>query len=115
MKGTSDEFEVIQVHDMGDVPQHAKSLPWLMYYPFDANSCPGNFVGVVPGGSGSYMRLVAFDRDGSLVRRTRIPTFGDMVFPFYPGGKNGDMKNEVLLEVEGLSEYKLKIFLRPPD
>ncbi|KAL6549243.1 hypothetical protein OROHE_009088 [Orobanche hederae] len=107
MKGTSDEFEVIQIHDMGDIPENAKTLPWLMYYSFDADSCPGNFIGLVPGGR--YVRLVAFDRDGSLVRRTTITSFGNnMVFPFYPGGKIGDMKDEVLLELERIFEFRVK-------
>lgn len=107
MKGTSDEFEVIHIHGMGLVGKDAKAIPGLMHYPFDEDSYERKFVDLVF--CGSYHGIVAFDRDGLEVTRTQIPTVGDnTVFSFYPSGDTGDMKNEVLLDLECISEYKMK-------
>ena len=44
--------------------------------------------------SDEFLPILAFDRDGRLVRKTILPSFEDIEFPFYPGG----------LEVEMLSQ-----------
>ena len=100
MKGTNEEFYVINiripspynepdvswpVHDYGELPcpvhyyGEGYSLPkelehTVLNYHYD----PGHF----------FLRclLIAFDRDGSIVRKTFDPTFDDTEFPFYAGG-----------------------------
>ena len=85
-KGTANEFEVIYFPNTKDInDKRFADMPWLI-------SCP---VELLPGGSAilsfygnSYNRyhsslLLAFGRDGSLVRRTICPWFGDYHFPFY--------------------------------
>lgn len=92
MKGTDDEFEVIHIYDGRD----AAAMPWLMHPPFDRESYAQKLVDCVF--HGNHYGLFAFDHDGTVVRSTSYPTVGDdMVFPFY---KDGDMKHEILLELQ---------------
>ncbi|KAK1358237.1 hypothetical protein POM88_051493 [Heracleum sosnowskyi] len=98
MKGSDDEFEVIHISKgiHGKDKKYAAPMPWFMLpyvdqdsYAITCRNCvwPGNL-------NLDYTGLIAFDRDGSVVRIKKNPELGDsMVFPFY---QDGDMENEVL-------------------
>lgn len=96
MKGTNDEFEVIQVfrskwrypHD-----DHIAALPWLTYPCFKKNSVAEKVLySVFPHGTG----LLAFDHEGTVVRRASFPIFEkDIGFPFY----DGDVRKEALMDL----------------
>ncbi|KAL6532645.1 hypothetical protein OROHE_014067 [Orobanche hederae] len=106
MKGTIDEFEVIHMCEGGLPEEVAAAIPWLMHPPFDRMSGTRQVIDRVF--DGCHFGLVAFDRDGRLVRRTRFPVIGNMVFPFY-GRKN--MEDEVLMEVEDTFDMRLSSLL----
>ncbi|KAL8149690.1 hypothetical protein AgCh_006635 [Apium graveolens] len=111
MKGTDDEFEVIYKKDSlssikpyGDwIPPDYNELPWSAHY-YDAGySLPKELEQRIfdfncsSGRKGSRLCfLVAFERDGSLVRRTFHPTFNDVDFPFFAGG----LKEEYLDQLD---------------
>ncbi|KAL6566489.1 hypothetical protein OROGR_002104 [Orobanche gracilis] len=96
MKGTDDEFEVIHIHrDTWYGYQFQSPMPWLMHPRFDLNSYADKFMYHVFRQTGG---LLAFNRDGLVVRMTTHALLGDSkVFPFYHGG---DMRNEVFLDVK---------------
>ncbi|KAL6568832.1 hypothetical protein OROHE_003573 [Orobanche hederae] len=106
MKGTIDEFEVIHMCEGGLPEEVAAAIPWLMHPPFDRTSGTRQVIDRVF--DGCHFGLVAFDRDGRLVRRTRFPVIGNVVFPFY-GRKN--MEDEVLMEVEDTFDMHLSSLL----
>lgn len=81
MKGTYDEFEVIQIHEVGKFECVAAGVPWLMHPPFDRTSDAGQVIARFFGSI--CLGLVAFDCDGTVVRMTSSPAIGSMVFPFY--------------------------------
>ncbi|KAK1402438.1 hypothetical protein POM88_002043 [Heracleum sosnowskyi] len=63
----------------------------VMHHPFDEDSYTDKFINLIF--HGNYNGLLAFDRDGSVMRRTSSPELGDnMVFPFF---HDGDLKNEL--------------------
>ncbi|KAL8096971.1 putative nucleoredoxin 1 isoform X1 [Apium graveolens] len=96
MKGTDDEFEVIHIFCDEKFSTRIKApVPWLMHPPFDKNTFADKFMCSV---FGNESGLLAFDADGSVVRVTAFPQFGDnRSFPFY---HNGNMEDEVLLDVK---------------
>lgn len=94
MKGTSDEFEVIHVHHGKWSDRVATAMPWLIYIPFNEDSFAQKFIDDVFGGA--YSGLLAFDRDGSVVRRALYPAVGEKVFPFHVFD---DFENEVFVEL----------------
>lgn len=104
MKGTNDEFEVIHILCDGKFSTSIKApVPWSMHPPFDKDTPADKFMRFV---FGSECGLLAFDADGSVVRVTTFPQFGDnKSFPFY---HNGDMENEVLLDVKKKLAFRLE-------
>lgn len=89
MKGTEDEFEVIHITKLSAKTEHVANLPWFVQ-PLgeDYTACLSllfdlEFITYCYGGSA---KLIAFDRDGSVVRKTVLPTCENMDFPFYAGG-----------------------------
>lgn len=105
MKGTDDEFEVIHIRKEGIFDSFAPAIPWLMHHPFHEDSYADKFIYLVF--RGGYNGLLAFDRDGSVMRKTSFPELGEnMVFPFF---HDGDLKNEVLLEVKKMTKFRIKI------
>ncbi|KAL6538187.1 hypothetical protein OROGR_012175 [Orobanche gracilis] len=98
LKGTADEFEVIHIvqesHHYETKKHHIVNLPWFVQPAGEAKGyeCKVfNFYkkyGLYNGGCS----IVAFDRDGRLVRRTIYPTVEDLNFPFYATG--GGLKEE---------------------
>lgn len=104
MKGTDGEFEVI--HVLCDMWYHNKfeaPMPWLMHTPFSDDSYAVQFMFDAFGHQGG---LLAFDHDGSVVRVTTKPLLGDSkIFPFY---HDGDMENEVLLNVKSKITSRLE-------
>lgn len=100
MKGTDDEFEVIQVfHSKRRYSYYDRiaDLPWLTHPCFKKNSVAKKVLySVFPNGIG----LLAFDYKGTVVRRASWPIFeNDIGFPFY----NGDVLKEVLMDLR--SQY----------
>ncbi|KAL6538231.1 hypothetical protein OROGR_012219 [Orobanche gracilis] len=115
LKGTGDEFEVIHIvqesyHYETKKQHHIVNLPWFVQ-PAAGAANKGyeckvfNFYkkyGFYNGGRS----IVAFDRDGTIVRRTIYPTVEDLKFPFYASG--GGLKQEASSQlVGGLGEFEL--------
>ncbi|KAL6551368.1 hypothetical protein OROMI_021856 [Orobanche minor] len=75
MKGTDDEFEVIHIHcDTWYSYQFQSPTPWLMHPRFDLNSYADKFMYHVFHQTGG---LLAFNRDGLVVRVTTHALLGD--------------------------------------
>ncbi|WOH15623.1 hypothetical protein DCAR_0935166 [Daucus carota subsp. sativus] len=69
----------------------------------------GKFIDLILRGKfrGKCHGLLAFDRDGSVVRRSTDPVLSDsMDFPFNP---DGNLENEVLLEVEDRIRFSIEV------
>ncbi|XP_074381130.1 putative nucleoredoxin 2 [Apium graveolens] len=94
MKGTSDEFEVIHVHHGMRSYRVVAAMPWLIHIPFNEDSFGHKFIDDAFRGVNSG--LLAFDRDGSVVRRALWPAVGEEVFPFHV---YGDLENEVFADL----------------
>lgn len=100
MKGTNDEFEVIHIctKEGYSYGKNIATVSWLTLPAHckgsSASSLFGNFI--FDGG------LFAFDRDGSLIRRTRYPSIEreNMDFPFYSG-----VWKEVLRDIIGRYQW----------
>lgn len=91
MKGTADEFEVIYFPNNKDKCCHGKrvaDVPWLVSRVSELLPGGGSFLSFYWKCYNRYKSsfLLAFGRDGSLVRRTICPVFGDTGFPFYVEG-----------------------------
>lgn len=100
MKGTNDEFEVIHICTKEGY-SYGKNIATTSWLTLPAN-CEGSS-GSRPLGYYIFVGgLFAFDRDGSLVRRTRYPSIEreNMDFPFYSGGLK-----EVLRDVIGRHQW----------
>lgn len=101
MKGTNDEFEVIYIRTKEGY-SHGKNIAtmssWLTLPAHCKESSGSSLLGyfIYVGG------LFAFDRDGSLVRRTRSPSIEreNMDFPFYSG-----VWKEVLRDLIGTHQW----------
>lgn len=95
MKGTDDEFEVIHIREESKWGHVGAVIPWLMHPPFSNASDAGKVMRRLfyYGENG----LVAFDRDGRIVRMTRRLAVGKMVFPFFDAEK---MEDEVLQDMQ---------------
>ncbi|XP_074375712.1 putative nucleoredoxin 1 [Apium graveolens] len=116
MKGTDDEFEVIHICK-GIYFNYDKKIeapmPWFMHPPLDRGSNVKKYIDHVWPGILTNCGLLAFDRDGSVVRMKRDPELGDnMAFPFY---QDGDMENEVLLHVREYIKRKLECVNKEPE
>ncbi|KAL6579482.1 hypothetical protein OROMI_009698 [Orobanche minor] len=104
MKGTDNEFEVIQVFyskKRYSYYKHGAALPWLMC-PCFKKGCDVKKVlySVFP--AAADIELLAFDHEGTVVRIASNPTFEeDSDFPFY----NDDMQKEVLMELRDLYNW----------
>lgn len=99
LKGTNAEFEVIHILEKKMDPMlPIQDLPWfvslaseLLPDSFDFNeSCDHDF----------HFRclstLLAFDRDGKLVRRTIFPVFENTEFPFYAGSMEEETLSQLI-------------------
>lgn len=86
MKGTSGEFEVIHITALSSKTEHVANLPWFV----QLRGRDDNLFRLFD----FYVSLIAFDRNGRLVRKAVYPTFEETDFPFYAGG----------LEKEALSQ-----------
>ncbi|XP_063942572.1 probable nucleoredoxin 1 isoform X2 [Daucus carota subsp. sativus] len=91
-KGTDDEFEVIHIKKSPSQNKHVEDMPWLVHYYGEGYSLSKelessifNFNCHSPEGIEACL-LLAFERDGSIVRKTFYPSFDNMAFPFYAGG-----------------------------
>nr|XP_017225585.1 PREDICTED: probable nucleoredoxin 1 isoform X2 [Daucus carota subsp. sativus] len=110
MKSTDGEFEVIHIYvsDTDDV----EGLPaWFVYhlpkgFRYASDIIPADFdkryfrqeeIYDV----GDTRRLLAFDRDGMIVRDSAFPTIEDMNFPFYTSG----LEKEALLELDSVFHW----------
>ncbi|KAL1816022.1 probable nucleoredoxin 1 [Daucus carota subsp. sativus] len=95
MKGTDDEFEVIHIREESKWGHVGAVIPWLMHPPFSNASDAGKVMRRLfyYGENG----LVAFDRDGRIVRMTRRLAVGKTVFPFFDAEK---MEDEVLQDMQ---------------
>lgn len=106
LKGTDDEFEVIQITtDLCSKIEHVANLPWIVQ-PCGQDyrlSKWFNFY-FTDDGWGTSTFLIAFDQNGRVVRKTINPTFEDKNFPFYAGG----LENEALSQA--VNFFGLDIF-----
>lgn len=98
MKKKGDPFEVIHIpyEDMS-----SSAVPWLRCPPYPRNSGKHDFVCRV---FRSVFGLLAFDGDGTVVRKTRYPRIqkGNVCFPFYDGG----LEKEALKDsIQGFEWY----------
>lgn len=97
MKGTNDEFEVIQIfniRELSDYKEHVADVPWLVH-PLDEGS---HWLSLLRGAL-SNAQLLAFNSHGQVVRRATRPCFKvneDATFPFYAAG---DLEKEVYTEL----------------
>ncbi|KAL6550438.1 hypothetical protein OROMI_020926 [Orobanche minor] len=105
MKVTDDEFEVIHILGKACVGKwclenFAAPVPWLIHPP-----CNYSYASKLKGSTSRRdYGLLAFDRDGSVVRRMKVVEFGDsMIFPFYH-----NMDKEVLLDVEKHITFRIR-------
>ncbi|KAL1803828.1 hypothetical protein ACET3Z_032475 [Daucus carota] len=100
MKGTSDEFEVIHIctKEGYSYGKNIATTPWLTLPAHSKGSSGSSLLGNFTSVGG----LFAFDRDGSLVRRTRYPSikWEKMDFPFYSG-----VWKEVLRDIIGRYQW----------
>ncbi|KAL6541947.1 hypothetical protein OROGR_011433 [Orobanche gracilis] len=117
LKGTADEFEVIHIveetFDNETRERHLANLPWFVQsgavegYECNLFNFYKKYIGYAGGCS-----LVAFDRDGRLVRRTIYPTVEDLNFPFHAGGLEKEALSQLieLFEWDGWNYRKSDIF-----
>lgn len=95
-KETDDAFEVIYVskkQGSSYVKHFAATMPWLRHPPLRRRSSIAKLLGRFREAVG----IVAFDGDGTVVRRSTSPSVekGNKDFPFYAGG----LEEEALIEV----------------
>ncbi|XP_017246060.1 probable nucleoredoxin 1 isoform X2 [Daucus carota subsp. sativus] len=86
MKGTADEFEVIYFPNSKDKNyKRVADVPWLVSCSVELLPGCSDFLSFYGKSCNRYQSsfLLAFDRDGSLVRKTISPQFGNNYFPFY--------------------------------
>lgn len=93
LKGTDDEFEVIHITALSAKTGHVADLPWFVQLR-GRDDYIFNLVGF-------SVSLIAFDRNGRLVRKAAYPTFEDTKFPFYAGG----LEKEALSQIVNLSGW----------
>ncbi|XP_074350614.1 putative nucleoredoxin 1 isoform X2 [Apium graveolens] len=101
-KGTGDEFEVIHIKKSLSNNKFVAGLPWLVHYYGEGYSLPAeleesifNFQydhGLKPT---QKCLLLAFERDGSIVRKTFKPTFDNNLFPFFAGGLEEEFLDQI--------------------
>lgn len=111
-EGTKDKFEVIYAKDLSSsrqvyahwIPPDYGELPWLVHYYNKGCSLPKELEhGILHfdcyyGLRGSRLcLLIAFEHDGSLVRKTFHPTFDDVKFPFFAGDREKGVFGSVKL------------------
>lgn len=117
IKGADDEFEVIYI-TFGEKEAVYKDMifdvPWLFalesgLLPVDLSlyCCycvcePPYGCGCPPSWCGRNSALLAFDRDGTLVRRSLRLEFDETDFPFYAA----DMEEEALLELNAHHDWR---------
>lgn len=119
MKGTNGEFEVIHAYlsdteeDVQDsnTEEDVQDPLWFVYplpkgYVHAADIIPSEFDKRYYRGQdiydvGAETRLLAFDRDGMIVRDSAFPTIEDSNFPFYTSG----LKKEHLLELDSVFDW----------
>ncbi|KAL1811899.1 hypothetical protein ACET3Z_021964 [Daucus carota] len=91
-KGTDDEFEVIHIKKSPSRNKHVKDMPWLVHYYGEGYSLSKELESSIFYFNNRHCRpieqclLLAFERDGSIVRKTFYPSFDNKAFPFYAGG-----------------------------
>lgn len=123
MKGTSDEFEVIYITNIKkEFPYNKpnKDVPsWFLSFasdllPIDLSlyCCychlllvPADFACWCGGGFGKWRRkssMLAFDRDGRIVRKSINLSFEDTDFPFYAGS----MEDEAFSELSNVFNWR---------
>ncbi|XP_074374805.1 putative nucleoredoxin 1-1 [Apium graveolens] len=106
LKDTDNEFEVICICERDGSPspygEHViSSCSWLRHPPI----CLGSNISKLLyrlSFMGKDAGLLAFDRDGRVVRRTVFPSIerGNMVFPFYGGGLEKDALRRLIKRYE---------------
>lgn len=104
LKGTDDEFEVIQITDEPcSKNELVANLPWFVlargedyslskWFNFYLGWCTNTF-------------LMAFDQNGRVVRKTIDPTIEDKNFPFYAGGLEKEALSQAV-DVFGLDIFE---------
>lgn len=93
-KGTDEEFEVIQLLDSDDL-EHVADVPWLVQFLVDED--PSDLLEMLRDAFGNA-QFVAFDLQGQVVRRAEfleIDGGDDLKFPFYAGGLEKEIYNEL--------------------
>ncbi|XP_017219564.1 probable nucleoredoxin 1 isoform X1 [Daucus carota subsp. sativus] len=86
MKGTADEFEVIYFPNSKDKnSRRVAYMPWFVSCSVELLRGCSAFLSALGQCCNRYQSsfLLAFGRDGSLVRKAICPQFGDNYFPFY--------------------------------
>ncbi|KAL6583613.1 hypothetical protein OROMI_002902 [Orobanche minor] len=123
LKGTADEFEVIHIveetFDNETNVCDVANLPWFVQ---PAGAAEGyecnlfNFYKKYDCYNGGCS-LVAFDRDGRLVRRTIYPTVEDLNFPFHAGGLEEEALPQLIeaFEWDGWNSHKSEIYSYKKD
>lgn len=104
MKDTNNEFEVIYIcgrHGSSYGEHFTSSCSWLRHPPI----CEKSNISILLSRLsflGKDAGLLAFDRDGRVVRRTVFPCIerGNMVFPFYAGGLEKDALRRLIKRYE---------------
>lgn len=117
MKGADDEFEVIYITSGENEAVYEDiifDVPWLFaleseLLPVDLSlyCCycqpePPYGCGCLPDWCGNNSALLAFDRDGRLIRKSVSLNFDETDFPFYAA----DMEEEALLELNDRCNWR---------
>ncbi|KAL8105125.1 hypothetical protein AgCh_029062 [Apium graveolens] len=99
MKSTDDEFEVIRITNLCSKMEHVANLPWFVL-PLgqDYDSCVSILFDPLLSRYRGCTSLIAFDRDGRVVRKTIVRTFDDKDFPFYAG----DLEKEAMSQLDNV-------------
>lgn len=100
MKNTDDAFEVIHApYEHVGSSYSIGTVPWLRHRTFPLNSIKYTLLQRVFRRSDG---LLAFDRDGRIVRRTRYPFIeeGNGDFPFYSGGLVKEALRDIVLRFD---------------
>lgn len=109
LKGTTDEFEVIHIRgessDNESKVDQIENLPWFVQLAGASHGWKNNLFNFYfykcytcyLGGCS----VIAFDRDGRVVRRTTFPTVEDLYFPFY----DGSLEKEALSQLVSAFQY----------
>ncbi|XP_074369425.1 putative nucleoredoxin 1 [Apium graveolens] len=97
LKGTDDEFEVIQITDeLCSKTEDVANLPWFVQHCGQDYSLSKWFNFYLKDGWYTSTLLIAFDQNGRVVRKTIHPTFENTNFPFYAGGLEKEASSQAV-------------------